>query len=759
MHFLSTGQFDTKHESYVWSILKEAFSTELGNAWHNLPITTMKTNPVIPDIVILHPEWGLNVIEVKGCSINQIDIIEGDNWFMKDFYDEIIQPFLQVRNHMFSMRDRLKTYHESILLDDSGELKVSTNYYVALPSITQSEWNERFSIHPSVDIRRLIFKDDLYSQALKLKFVTSSKKQKPLSDIEWNAIIASIAGSDALESQSLRPAKRINSRYAIIKGAREQMIRLDDNQHRIGIQIPDGPQRIRGLAGTGKTVVLAQKVAHMHLQHPDWKIAYTFYTRSLYAQVRQLIIRFVRSLSNDTVEEPNWDNLKVLHAWGNKNLPGFYFDMCKRTYSTFRTFSDARDYFVAPASRLFDLCCYEILTSARQIPVIYDAIIIDEAQDIGHYYARLCYNSLKDPKRVIWAYDEIQSLDALEVPSPEDLFGNNSDGQPLVSLDGSPYNGEVERDETLSICYRNPRPVLVTAHAFGLGLHRKPQGAIQFIPSVRGWNDIGYELEYEKGKSLTVNQPLDSGTPLILHRPRHLSPHYLEDKVGYHSVVSHYSFNTRLEELQWIADDIIRNIREEEVLPHDIAVISLDTRDSSLFETEFDTFSGYLKQHSIESVILTDKGEKNRFTLDNHVTFTGTFRAKGNEAWIVYVYGFENADSDDNPIKQRNIAFTAMTRSKGWLILTGIGDKAKVLFREIDSILEETGRVRFLMPDMSKIERYLQQSKEREQRHKTQTAEEITKRAFTALTEIDPSQLSEDIKELIKKLGEKFTDK
>lgn len=41
-------------------------------------------------------------------------------------------------------------------------------------------------------------------------------------------------------------------------------------------EIPEGPQRIRGLAGSGKTIVLALKAAYLHTQYPDMKIAVTF---------------------------------------------------------------------------------------------------------------------------------------------------------------------------------------------------------------------------------------------------------------------------------------------------------------------------------------------------------------------------------------------------------------------------------------------------------------------------------------------------
>ena len=51
---------------------------------------------------------------------------------------------------------------------------------------------------------------------------------------------------------------------------------MDEWQKKATLEVPDGPQRIRGLAGTGKTIVLALKAAYLHTQHPEWNILVTF---------------------------------------------------------------------------------------------------------------------------------------------------------------------------------------------------------------------------------------------------------------------------------------------------------------------------------------------------------------------------------------------------------------------------------------------------------------------------------------------------
>ncbi len=73
-----------------------------------------------------------------------------------------------------------------------------------------------------------------------------------------------------------------NSRGAKLHKLEESIANLDRNQSAAVIETVEGVQRIRGLAGdSGKTIVLALKVAYLHAKHPDWNIAVTFNTRSL----------------------------------------------------------------------------------------------------------------------------------------------------------------------------------------------------------------------------------------------------------------------------------------------------------------------------------------------------------------------------------------------------------------------------------------------------------------------------------------------
>ena len=73
------------------------------------------------------------------------------------------------------------------------------------------------------------------------------------------------------------------------------------------------------------------------------------------------------------------------------------------------------------------------------------------AQDFDPSFLQLCYHSLTAEKRLVYAYDELQSLTDASLPAPEEIFGVDARGKPLVTFDGSVASQDIILDK----CYRN----------------------------------------------------------------------------------------------------------------------------------------------------------------------------------------------------------------------------------------------------------------------------------------------------------------
>jgi superfamily I DNA and RNA helicase len=164
-----------------------------------------------------------------------------------------------------------------------------------------------------------------------------------INNITWDnpSIFPALAGAiQALSTirkgnRRRRDISKDNSRGFRVKNLEESIANLDVDQGAAVIETVEGVQRIRGLAGSGKTIVLALKVAYLHAQHPDWQIAVTFNTRSLKGQFERLINTFTIEQTN---EEPDWSRVEILNAWGapgSRDRAGLYYKFCAANNVTY----------------------------------------------------------------------------------------------------------------------------------------------------------------------------------------------------------------------------------------------------------------------------------------------------------------------------------------------------------------------------------------------------------------------------------------
>ena len=215
--------------------------------------------------------------------------------------------------------------------------------------------------------------------------------------------------------------QKIDSRGAILSKLEDSIANLDKQQSAAVIETVEGVQRIRGLAGSGKTIVLALKVAYLHAKHPDWNIAVTYNTRSLQGQFKQLINAFTFEHKN---EEPDWEKVKIIHAWGSPKANGIYYEVCKRHNIEYKDLDTAKK-LTRKFGQQFDAVCEEAIGKIKKFDQYYDVVLIDEAQDFSQHFLRICYEILKEPKRLVYAYDELQSLNKNIMKSPESILGKN----------------------------------------------------------------------------------------------------------------------------------------------------------------------------------------------------------------------------------------------------------------------------------------------------------------------------------------------
>lgn len=489
---------------------------------------------------------------------------------------------------------------------------------------------------------------------------------------------------------SMKPTKKrtnVEKEYSLgakIKQIEKEVANLDEWQKKAAFEIPDNIQRIRGLAGSGKTVVLALKAAYLHSQDPELDIAVTFYTRSLGQQFKDMINNFYREYTD---EEIDYNKLHIIHAWGSNYERGIYSEVCSNLSIVPSNYSNAKLKY--GQKRAFDGIIKEVLPLVDEnYTNKYDYILIDEAQDMPASFFRLCYKLAKNPKRIVFAYDELQNLSDDQMPSLKEMFGVDSSGEPLVDLTNE--ENKPRRDIVLPICYRNTKWALTIAHALGFGIYR--HDLIQFFNDLDLWKDIGY---YVKEGVLTYE------SQVTLERSTESSPLYFNNLLTPESAVEFSPiFDSREDEYIWVANNIQKNIEEDELDPDDILVIFPDVINS---KQDYFNFRDHLLRRNISSNLAGITTDKDTFKTLDAITCSSIYRAKGNEAPMVYVIQSDFCAEGSELIKLRNILFTAITRSRAWVKLSGLGSRMQLIKDEYSRCVDNEYTLKFSVPSPDKI--------------------------------------------------------
>jgi len=595
------------------------------------------------DALLITKETGLVVIHIEEGINSNIDY--------KDIQDEI---FTKIKSKLFQYKELTK----------KRDLAIEINVLTYSPA--WSDIPEKNEDYPC--------------------FINNDSLKKFINSLSWDTVeyyeqLLSVLQSitSIRKNKSRDYVKKENSRGAKLKKLEDSIANLDKQQSSAVIETVEGVQRIRGLAGSGKTIILALKVAYLHSINPNWKIAVTFNTRSLKEQFKKLIRMFTYEHIN---EEPNWDNIDIIHAWGSPSYEGIYFNLCKEHNIEYIDFSGAKR-LTSTYGTEFNTVCSKALNEISNFIQKYDVIVIDETQDFSKDFLKICYQILKSPKRLVYAYDELQSLNKQTMESPENIFGVDMEENPLVKLENR--QNQPKEDIILYKCYRNSRETLTTAHALGFGIYRE-DGLVQMFENSTLWKDIGYEV---------LNGELTDGQDVEISRNNDTSPDFLSNHSKVDDIIDFKSFHSNIEQVEFVVNSIEKNLKEDELKLDDIVVINLDPLTT---KNVVGLFRQKLYEKGINSNLAGVSTSPDIFYTGDAITFTGIYRAKGNEAPMVYIINAQYSYGGYELAKKRNILFTAMTRSKAWVRVCGHGEDMEKLTSEFQKVKDQDFKLKFKYP-------------------------------------------------------------
>ena len=594
-----------------------------------------------PDVVLCHPEVGLLVIESKGFGIDQVEGLEAGSIMVR--YTGHIKP----ENVISQVEDKEFEINGDILriLRDKRRMPLTLSM-IAFPRISQSDWIARGydKAHPG---NRLLFKEQLESQGNLKKRVANlvqevlalSHRDRPLEPEQVDAILQVFGNSDTINEH--RPPRQVQEdklgAYIDEMMALEKY--LSEEQKELCRLEFEGSQRlVRGVAGSGKSIVLARLVARfLHremnaLQGELWperriSVAVTCFNVALVDFLKQKIRAAFKeqTLSEDIPA----DVLTVTHlnnlVWQLKTKFQWPID-----YITIESEKEP----AARAARYRQ----QIKDFAAESPDLYrdlcfDAMFVDEGQDFEPEEWLLLLDLVRphpktEEKTLVVFYDDAQNLYGRKRPVWKDL--------------GINFTGE--RSRVMRECFRNTRQIVELAFNVLLGSQAQPDVRVL----TRGYADISYLKE--RGLVEEVGDYFRVG--------------FAERE---YQVPQVQQFPTQQQEIDTIGGEIVRLIRDQDVRPEDILV-------EFMGPTVFDVDG---LQHRIAHDLpnlgflrpFGKSEDKDKYIFQRgRLTLSTVHGAKGYDAPIVFLVGADRFPVDTNG---RAAFYVGATRSKMLLSVSG----------------------------------------------------------------------------------------
>lgn len=278
--------------------------------------------------------------------------------------------------------------------------------------------------------------------------------------------------------------------------------------------------------------------------------------------------------------------------------------------------------------------------------------------------------------------DRIKSINGEEWHMEEGNGWYRKTMQPLTQAKDAMFAVVNELDYFIKYELNRSKPLKINnAHLVALPFITRQQWqdrGFDNLPTKADWQNIGYEVH---GDSDFSSSSVKAGKTITITRLDKTSPHEvdrenfdLKNVAG--SLLIAQTFDSVFVERQWIVEEIVKDINIRGFEPEDILITGVCGDNDKKF---YNYIRETLQKKGVETFYAGEEKSKNVFRQNGCVTISSIYRAKGNEAWKVYVCRFEYSDRpldwkkpQESELHKRNEAFTALTRAKAWCVVTGL---------------------------------------------------------------------------------------
>jgi superfamily I DNA/RNA helicase len=322
-------------------------------------------------------------LEVKDWRLNRIAEITADGIQLRRAEGPLTvkNPVRQVRDYVLRTVDVLKRRPR---LRAGNQLCCGWGYGVVLPYVTREEAQRPSLFGPSLEEALgpglvLTAEDLMNSKALLNRLrglIPVQGSTHGLLDADQFDEIRSV----------LHPEVRIGW-----GATNEEIVQvMDREQERLARTLGEGHQLLRGVAGSGKTIVLVCRVRHLRARHPDWRVLVVCFNRVLADALRAAI-------ADSQVE------VSTFHSWCTRQLKAANVDVPPPPGRG----KQWDQYWVETLPQLLS----EAFDTTRVPAGGYQAILIDEGQDFADEWYRLLLRALdSETNRLFIAFDSSQNI-------------------------------------------------------------------------------------------------------------------------------------------------------------------------------------------------------------------------------------------------------------------------------------------------------------------------------------------------------------
>ena len=597
-----------------------------------------------PDIVIMRKKSGVMIIEVKDWNLDHYLLDDKKNWVLNSNGAVLKSPLAQVRNYKNNLYElHINNLYKKYIRDNSMFVIVSEAVYFHNANVLKIENFLRNGFKSDKKyIKKLSYIDLIGRDSLQKNIL-----DKILSN-RWLNRNSKYFDDDLYNSfkRYLKPTDHTLEQGIVIKYNKEQQDLIDSNAKE---------QKIKGIAGSGKTMVLAKKAVKAHKETNDMALVLCY---------NIALINYLRDRISEVKENFNWGAFQInnYHEFIRQQMNNH--NILMPIPDGFNDWENERreEYFNSYYSNSL------LFNSVKDDIKKYSAIYIDEAQDYPLVWLKLIKDTfLEDNGTYVLFADEKQNV----YDNPLETKKNDeNDKKPITNVVG-------KWNESLKKSYRLSKKNSNLANNFQKQFFNNKY----YIDIIEIEQESLFREETIKYYKLQKNSSIDDISKIILSEIKNLEIHSndacvlsfkIENVVDIDYIIRKQSHEKTITTVENFEIKKIIEKNEKEKLEKEISRMPINTDKEKLLKQNFiKNFNQKLEKRIDRELEKVRKNKRFHFRMNPGFMKMSTIHSfKGWEINTLFLIIEKESD-----YLTEELIYTGLTRCRNNLIIINLGNE------------------------------------------------------------------------------------